>query len=398
VILAPGAIPARTDRLGVSLPHFAELVRAGERILLDDGRLRLRIKRLRGDRVICEVERGGVIRERRGINLPDSLVYLPPLTAKDKRDLDFGIELGVDFIAQSFVAAADDVRALRRRLQRAKADIPIIAKLERPLALQNLDEIVEVSDGVMVARGDLGVEIPLEQVPAAQKRIIATAGEQARLCITATQMLETMVHSAVPTRAEVSDVANAVFDGTDVVMLSAETAVGEDPAGVIAMMAKILKAAEQDKPQTIWHVGSHARRQFREVLARAASEAAHRIGARALIALTLSGRTALRVSKLRSFVPVLAIAPLPSVCRRANLYWGVTPLQHRFVTNSDQLRASVERMLLKGGFIAPGDPVAWLGGVQPGRMAHDFLQLRQVPEARQTGTSTARKQAKRPRK
>jgi len=250
----------------------------------------------------------------------------------------------------------------------------------------------------MVARGDLGVEIPLEQVPAAQKRIIARAGEQARLCITATQMLETMVHSAVPTRAEVSDVANAVFDGTDVVMLSAETAIGEDPAGVVNMMAKIVNAAEEDKPQTLWHVRSQARRKFREVLARAASEAAHRINARALIALTLSGRTAMRVSKLRSFVPVLAITPQATICRRANLYWGVTPLQHRFVTNSDTLRASVERSLMKLGWIAAGDPVAWLGGVQPGRMAHDFLQLREVPRVRQSGTSTAEVVAKSRRK
>lgn len=391
VTLVSRAVPARRDRLGVSLRGFASQVKRGERILIDDGRLRLRVERIRGESVITEVERGGVIGERRGVNLPDSWIRLPPLTPKDKRDLDFALDLGVDYIAQSFVAEAADVRVLRRRLRRLQSDIPIIAKLERPRALENLDDILEEADGVMVARGDLGVEIPLEQVPAAQKRIIARAGERARLCITATQMLETMVRSAVPTRAEVSDVANAVFDGTDVVMLSAETAIGDDPPAAIAMMAKIVQAAEEDQPATAWEVQPQARRQFREVLARAAANAAHRIRARAVVALTLSGRTALRVSKLRSYVPVLAIAPSATIVRRAMLYWGVAPLQHRFVESSDRLRAAVERTLLDRRLIAPGDPIAWLGGVQPGRMAHDFLQLRQVPRPGRTGTSAAKR-------
>jgi pyruvate kinase len=398
VTLVSRAVKARPDRLGVSLRRFASHVERGERILIDDGRLRLRVVGVRPDAVTAQVERGGRIGERRGVNLPDSRMRLTPVTAKDKRDMAFAIELDVDYIAQSFVGEAGDVRILRRHLQRLQATIPIIAKLERPRALDDLDAILDEADGVMVARGDLGVEIPLEKVPAAQKRIIARAGEKARLCITATQMLESMVHKSVPTRAEVSDVANAVFDGTDVVMLSAETAIGENPPAVVGMMARIVREAERDTPKTLWEVQPHARRPFREVLARAAAHAAHRIQARALVVLTLSGRTALRVSKLRSYVPVLAIAPVATVVRRAMLYWGVQPLQHHFVSNSDHLRASVESRLLDEHLIAPGDPIAWLGGVQPGRMAHDFLQLREVPRPRPTGTSAAGRKPRRGRR
>lgn len=378
ITLVGRSVPATPRRLGIGLRGLPRQVRRRDTILLDDGKLRLRVCRIRGDEVVCEVEVGGTIRERRGVNIPGTRLRLPALTRKDRCDLEFGLDIGVDYVAQSFVSSAADVRTLRRALNRHGVDLPIIAKLERPRALEHLDEILEVAEGVMVARGDLGVEIPVEEVPAAQKHIIARAGERGRLCVTATQMLETMIEKPQPTRAEVSDVANAVFDGTDVVMLSGETAVGRDPVAVVAMMARIVHGAESPPRPTAWRARVHLNRPFKGVLAQAASEAARAIQARALVALTMSGATALRVSKHRPSLPILAVTPRPETLRRAALYWGVVPVLHRFIASSDRLRREVEDRLVRSGHLRPGDVVAYLGGSQPGDVATDFLQLRRL--------------------
>ena len=382
VVLVGRAVPATPRRLGISLPRLARHLRPKERVLIDDGKLRLRVHRVRGDEVHCVVEVGGRVGTRRGVNLPDTKLSLPSLTRKDQRDLELGIKLGADYVALSFVSSADDVRALRRRLERAGSDLRIIAKLERPRALDNLDAILECADGVMVARGDLGVEIPVEQVPAAQKLIISRAGERGRLCVTATQMLETMIEKPVPTRAEVSDVANAVFDGSDVVMLSGETAVGHNPVLVVETMARIVRGAESREYARSWRVRPSPDDPVRAVIAEAASNAARALKARALVVLTMSGSTALRVSKHHLRLPIYAITYRDATLRRAALFRGVVPLPHRFLANSDRLLAEIERDLVRSERLHRGDRVAYLGGANPGGVATDFLQLRRVGSRR----------------
>ncbi len=378
VVLVGRAVPATPRRLGVALPSLARSLAPRERVLIDDGKVRLRVRRVRGDEVHCDIEMGGRIGPRRGVNLPDTTLSLPTLTRKDQRDLELGMKLGADYVALSFVSSGDDVRALRRRLQRLGADVRIIAKLERPRALDNLDDILERADGVMVARGDLGVEIPVEQVPAAQKHIIARAGERGRLCVTATQMLETMIEKPSPTRAEVSDVANAVFDGTDVVMLSGETAVGHNPVRVVETMARIVRGAESRQHVRSWRVLPSPDDPVRAVIAEAASNAARSLQARALVVLTMSGSTALRVSKHHLHLPIYAITYRDATLRRAALYRGVLPMRHRFRANSDRLLAEIERDLVQSGHLHADDRVAYLGGANPGGVATDFLQLRRV--------------------
>ncbi len=384
VVLVGRTVPATPRRLGVSMPSLARRLRPRERVLIDDGKLRLRVRRIRGDEVHCDVEVGGRIGTRRGVNLPDTSLSLPALTRKDQRDLELGIALGVDYIALSFVSSGNDVRALRRRLQRAGADLRIVAKLERPRALDNLDDILEHADGVMVARGDLGVEIPVEQVPAAQKHIIARAGERGRLVITATQMLETMIEKPTPTRAEVSDVANAVFDGTDVVMLSGETAVGHDPVRVVETMSRIVRGAETRRHTRAWLIRPSSRNPVRAVIAESAASAARALQARALVVLTMSGNTALTVSKHHLHQPIYAITYRDATVRRTALYRGVTPVRHRFHAHSDRLLAEIERALVRSGQLARGDRVAYVGGANPGGVATDFLQVRRVGAPRRS--------------
>jgi pyruvate kinase len=314
--------------------------------------------------VTAEVVIGGELSSHKGINLPGVRLDIPAFTEKDADDLKFGLSLGVDAVALSFVQTAEDVRAVREIVKAGGENSPLlIAKLERPAALDNLEAILGVVDGVMVARGDLGVEMAPEDVPGAQKRIIQAANRTGKIVITATQMLESMIHAPLPTRAEASDVANAVYDGTDAVMLSAETAAGEYPVESIAMMVRIVRRAEADADKwgrgQVMETGEH---DDALAIARAARELAHDRDVEAIAVFTRTGRTAILMSKERPCVPVLAFTPVEETYRRMALVWGVTPYRVPFADTVEAMIAHVEASLRQSGLVHPGGQVVLVSG------------------------------------
>jgi len=344
--------------------HLPRDVKTGDTILLGDGYLRLRVKRVKDQEVINEVIEGGLLREHMGINLPGVDLSAPPLTPKDLEDLVFGLSLGVDFVGMSFVRRGQDLLAIKKAMVRFGKEVPVIAKLERPEAISNLDEILKAAGGVMVARGDLGVEMPLAQVPVLQKEIIKQANQKRRLVITATQMLESMIENPRPTRAEASDVANAIFDGTDAVMLSAETASGKYPVEAVAMMAEIASTAESypfyaARPDLL---PAPAQDPIPDAVAQAAVQVSERVKARAIVAFTQSGTTALLISKHRPSTPVIAFTPHESVRRRMELFWGVIPKVMRTIVSTDRLIEEVEKSLLGEKLVKHGDTIILLMG------------------------------------
>ncbi len=344
--------------------YLAKDVAPGSRILIDDGLIELRVSDVRKDGIRCRVVSGGAIRDHKGVNLPGVSLRIASLTAADRRDALFGIRNGVDYIALSFVRKASDVHDLKRLLRRNGARIPVIAKLEHPEAIENLDAILEESDGVMVARGELGVEVSPERVPIIQKTVIERANRRRVLVITATQMLDSMMKRPQPTRAEASDVANAVFDGTDAVMLSGETAVGNYPVKALRMMSRIVHAAESGSPD--WSRDHRRMRMdgrsldFPVAISDAAVHASREIGARAIAAFTQSGFTPLMISKFRPEMPIFAFTPDERVCRRMALYWGVVPNRVGRIESTDRLIVAVERALLRARAIRKGDAVIFL--------------------------------------
>ncbi|HWP85446.1 MAG TPA: pyruvate kinase [Terriglobia bacterium] len=352
-------------RLSVSYPRLASDVRPGDRLLLDDGLIELRVLRKQGGEVETEVLQGGLLGERKGVNLPGVPLRVPALTAKDEADLAVGIELGVDYVALSFVRRAADLEQLKRILKRRGASIPVLAKLEKPEAIENLDAILAASDGVMVARGDLGVEMAPERVPLLQKRIIQRA-TQARLpVITATQMLESMTVNLQPTRAEASDVANAIFDGTDAVMLSGETASGQHPIEAARMMARIAEEADQSRRDAEFHRRGRARN-IAETICESVVHAAQRLNVKAIVAFTRSGSTARLISKYRPSRPVYAFCHDERIACRAALYWGVLPLVMPLEQDAEATLAAAQAELLRRRFVARGDVLAVVAG-SPGK-------------------------------
>jgi pyruvate kinase len=343
--------------------HLPQDVKPGSTILMGDGYLRLKVQKVRGKEVVTEVINGGLLKSHMGINLPGAKLSAPPLTNKDRQDLALGLSWGVDFVAMSFVRRSQDIQEIKKIMAHAGRDVPVIAKLERPEAIANLEEIIEVSAGVMVARGDLGVEMPLAQVPLLQKRIIYLANQKRRLVITATQMLESMISNPRPTRAEVSDVANAIFDGTDAVMLSGETAVGKYPEEAVEMMAQIITTAET-QPRFSAETFPHPKGEesIPDAIAQAAVQAAERLRARAIVAFTQSGATALLVSKYRPTIPIIAFTPHQEICQMMPLYWGVYPQIMKPLTNTDLLIEKVEKNLLQKGIGHRGDIIVLLMG------------------------------------
>ena len=352
-------------RVSISYPHLARDVRRGNKILLDDGLIELRVVGKKGDEVETEVVQGGLLKEHKGVNLPGVRLRVEALTEKDEADLAYGIGLGVDYVALSFVRRAGDVRRVKQILKGRKAAIPVIAKLEKPEAIENLDAILAVSDGVMVARGDLGVEMAPERVPLIQKRIIQRAAQMRLPVITATQMLESMTLHLRPTRAEASDVANAILDGTDAVMLSGETASGRHPIEAVEMMARIAEEADQTRPET------DLRRRGRsldiaETVCESVVHAAQILKVRAIIAFTRSGSTAELISKYRPSRPVYAFCHEERIACRAALYWGVVPLVLPLELDADSTLAEAEAELLRRRLISPGDVLAVVAG-SPGK-------------------------------
>jgi len=367
----------------VSTP-YAELprdVRPGDRILMSDGLVELRVEEVTPTEVRCRVVRGGLISEHSGLNLPGVPVSAPSLTEKDVEDLRYGIEREVDFVAVSFVRRAEDVLAAKRIIRGAGADIPVVAKLEKPEAIANLDDILEVSDAVMVARGDLGVEVSVEKVPILQKMIIARANRRGIPAITATQMLESMVHSQTPTRAEASDVANAILDGTDAVMLSAETAIGDYPVQVVTTMGRIAEEAEAapegfrivERP--VAPPGS-----FPHAIAAAADMVARSLPAAAVIAFTRSGSTALLVSKYRVPVPIVAATISERIARRTALYWGVVAEVVARPGGIEEMLRAVTDGARQSGLVSAGDTVVVTASTSaaPLTAATNLLELRQL--------------------
>jgi pyruvate kinase len=346
------------ERVSTTYDLLPQDVYPGCQILLDDGVIKLEVEAISGGDVLTRVVNGGRLKSHKGINLPGVMLSIPSLTDRDRKDAEFGLSLDVDFVAQSFVRTNEDVAELRSFLdKRGRSDLPIIAKIEKPQAVDNLAAILDVADGVMVARGDLRVELPTEQVPLLQKDIIRAANERGRVVITATQMLESMVIRPRPTRAEATDVANAILDGTDAVMLSAETAVGKYPIEAVATMARIAEHTEtrlgprRRRPELASVEGSSIAR----AITRAACRAAEQLDARHVVAFTESGSTARLVSSSRPRSTILAITPYERVYRQLALTWGVTPLTAPHCDTTDEMLDSGMKLLSEKGMVARGD-------------------------------------------
>lgn len=353
---------------GTTYAGLAADVTPGERILVDDGKVSLEVTAVDGPRVRTRVREGGIVSDHKGLNLPGVAVSVPALSEKDRDDLRWALRTGFDMIALSFVRSGDDAADVHRIMADEGRRLPVIAKIEKPQAVQNLDGIVAAFDGLMVARGDLGVEMPLEQVPIVQKRAVALAKRNAKPVIVATQMLDSMIDNSRPTRAEASDVANAVLDGTDAVMLSGETSVGKYPVATVRTMAKIVAAAEEDMlakglpPLT----DRNKPRTQGGAVARAAAEMGDFLGARFLVAFTQSGDTARRLSRYRSPIPLLAFTPEPATRSQLSLTWGTETFLGPHVDSTDAMVDQVDELLLKYGRCEKGDVVVITAGSPPG--------------------------------
>jgi pyruvate kinase len=364
-------VDGNAEIAGTTYKGLAGDVEVGDPILIDDGKVRLRVIAVEdGTDVVCEVLVGGTVSNHKGINLPGVAVSVPALSEKDVEDLRFALHLTVDFIALSFVRSAADVEDVRKVMREENVMLPVIAKIEKPQAIENLDEIVQAFDGFMVARGDLGVECQMEEVPFLQKKVIDKARLNAKPVIVATQMLESMITSPSPTRAEASDVANAVLDGADALMLSGETSVGEYPIHTVETMARIIRATEQHALEQ-QEVGTlralpwdpHTKS---GVIAKAAGEVAERVDAKYVVAFTQSGDSARRMSRLRGPVPVLAFTPEAQTRSQLSLSWGVETFKTASVEHTDEMVAQVDEQLLNIGRVEKGDLVVIIAGSPPG--------------------------------
>ena len=338
----------------------------GDRVLIDDGRVALKVVEVQdGTDVVTTVVAAGRISNHKGINLPGVAVSVPAMTEKDKDDLRWALRQTVDMVALSFVRSASDVEDVRAIMDEVGVRLPVIAKVEKPQAIDNIDEIVETFDAVMVARGDLGVECPLEDVPFLQKQVIETARRRAKPVIVATQMLESMIEAPQPTRAEASDVANAVLDGADAVMLSGETSVGKYPVETVATMARIIESTEDHGLARMSQIEWQPRTRG-GVIAKAAAEVGERVGARYLVAFTQSGDSARRLTRYRSHIPILAFTPIPLVRSQLSLSWGVETFIGEAVDHTDEMVRQVDEALLQIGRVQEGDLVVIIAGSPPG--------------------------------
>ncbi|MBE0425307.1 MAG: pyruvate kinase [Nitrospirae bacterium] len=342
------------NRISISYPALLRDTKQGDRILLDDGLIQLSVIGKEKNAVKARVIEGGILKSRKGVNLPRVKLSARSFTEKDENDLIFGLRMGVDYVAISFVRNAGDLRKVKEWLKGRNQHVPLIAKIEKPEALSNIDEIFSEADGIMVARGDLGVEIPAEEVPLIQKALIDKANKRGKIVITATQMLESMTDHMRPTRAETTDVANAVIDGTDALMLSAETATGKYPLNALKTMDRIIRYTEFRKEYKSSYIRGKT---FAEATADAACGAAEYIGAKALVAFTQSGFTAGLVSKFRPKVPIIAFTPDEIIRSRMCLYWGVIPKILKLPATIDEMISNVERSLIEERIIKKGDSI-----------------------------------------
>ncbi len=359
------------DRVSTTYEGLIGDARVGDRILVDDGKVGLTVTAVEETDVVCEVVEGGPVSDHKGISLPGMDVSVPAMSSKDVEDLEFALEMGVDFVALSFVRTPADIDIVHQVMDRVGRRAPVIAKLEKPEAVDNLEAIVLAFDGVMVARGDLGVELPLEHVPLVQKRAINIARENAKPVIVATQMLDSMIGNPRPTRAETSDVANAVLDGTDAVMLSGETSIGDYPVETVETMARIVEAVEagSSEPPEL----SHVPRTKRGVISYAARDIGERLSAKALVAFTQSGDTVRRLARLHTKLPLFAFTPEESVRSQLALTWGTETFLVPSVETTDQMVRQVDQAMLSLGRSETGDTVVIVAGSPPGTVGSTNL-------------------------
>ena len=350
---------------GTTFKGLPSDVKAGDILLIDDGKVRLRATEVSSTTVTTEVEIAGDVSNNKGINLPGVAVNVPALSEKDEEDLRWALKIGVDMIALSFVRNASDIVRVHEIMNEEGRTLPVIAKIEKPQAVENLEEIIDAFDGIMVARGDLGVELPLEQVPLVQKRAVELARRWAKPVIVATQMLESMIHASIPTRAETSDVANAVLDGADALMLSGETSVGEFPVETVATMAKIIQSTEENGLDRIPALGTKPHTHAGAV-SLAAMEIAELLGSKYVCVFTESGDSLKRISRLRSAVPVLTFTPNADVANRLSLVWGSHTFLVPKVDHTDGMFDQVDTTVLEEGLCKVGDEVVVVAGTPPG--------------------------------
>ncbi|MGA2697424.1 MAG: pyruvate kinase [Terriglobales bacterium] len=384
VTITPEEVEGTARRISTTFKTLAQEVKPGARILLSDGLIELRVQKIRGQAVQCEVVNGGYLGENKGINLPGVALSIPALTDKDRADLVFGLKHGVDAVALSFVRSAEDVLSAKKIIRAQKCDVPVIAKLEKPQAIDHLEEIFAACDGVMVARGDLGVEMPPEKVPVIQKHVIKRSGYWRKPVITATQMLESMIENPRPTRAEASDVANAIFDGTDAVMLSAETASGSYPREAVAMMARIVVEAEVSmlEPAQARRRRDRPSQTIAETICESVAHAADDLPMGAIAIFTETGNTAQLISKYRPRVGVYAFSQSEAVCNRMNLLWGVQSVRHKQTENADTMVAAAERELLRRHSVKAGNVMGVVAGTQMASGSTNFMRLHVVGDER----------------
>lgn len=380
LIITTKPIAGDRDRISASYEALAQDVQSGDRIFLSDGLIELLVSKTSEFEVDCKVVSGGTLAENQGINLPGVRISAPALTEKDLQDLEFGLQQGVDYIALSFVRRAEDLVKLKKKVAQSNHDTPVIAKLETPMAIENLEAILEECDGVMVARGDLGVEVNPEKVPVIQKQAVQQANRKGKLAIIATQMLDSMMHNPRPTRAEASDVANAVFDGADALMLSGETAIGPFPVKSVAMMSRIISQAESlgTEFQTVLP-HEETGLSFPEAVCDAAYHASSSIQARAIAAFTQTGSTARLISKFRPSAEILGVTPHPHIVTRLPLLWGVRPLLMPEIRLVDELIGELEELLLQQGLVEKGDHLIILTGAPILEQGHvNLMKLHRV--------------------
>ncbi|MGB5986975.1 MAG: pyruvate kinase [Desulfobacterales bacterium] len=372
-------MPGNAQRVCTTYAGLARDVAPKDTILLDDGLIRLEVEQVSPEEVACRVVTGGLLGENKGINLPGVSVSAPSLTEKDRRDVNFGIQNSVDYFALSFVRRAEDILDIKAMLARQGSAIPVVAKIEKPEAVENLDGILEQADALMVARGDLGVEMNPEFVPTIQKHIIHRCRQRNRLVITATQMLETMSLNPIPTRAEASDVANAIFDGTDAVMLSGETASGQYPLEAVRMMAKIAHNSE-NSPFMAYNIqyATDPQDPITHAVAQSAVNILHEIDAKCIVAFSVSGGTSRQISKQRPSKPVYAFSSRMDIYNRLSLLWGVTPMYIPNIDNAQRLIRSSENLLIQKGFVQTGDLIVLVIGMGLTEGSTNMIKIHRV--------------------
>jgi len=372
-------ISGTANIISTTYTNLASDVKKGDKILLDDGLIELKVLSKNKDTVTCKIINGGILKEHKGINLPGVKISAPSLTEKDKKDLIFGIESGVDYFALSFVRSADDLKLIKSIIKKHKTDIPVIAKIEKPEAVDNLDKILEVADAIMVARGDLGVELKPEQIPRVQKYIIQKTIHTGKPVITATQMLETMTNNPIPTRAEASDVANAIYDGTDAVMLSGETASGKYPVKAVQMMRKIAAEAE-NSPFMKYNI--HYEKDVKDLITNAVAQSCvdilHELGAKAIVSFSVSGKTSKLISKHRPSKPIYAFTPHQEVYNRLSLVWGIEPLLIPPINDAKKIIEVGEKILIDNKLVKKNQLVIIVTGLALKSGSTNLIKIHRV--------------------